>query len=309
MISRISPTLELSVIVCTHNPRFNYFDRVLKSLQSQSLQLHSWELLIIDNASDASLQSKINIAWHPDSCCIREDNLGLTHARLKGIKEARSSLLVFIDDDNVLYTDYLEQALKIANDYPLLGAWGGQTIPEFEETPPEWTKSWWRMLAIHEFQGNKWSNLVNQYETTPCGAGICIRKFVAEEYAKLVENDPMRLGMDRKGSKLTSYGDSDMAFTSCDLGFGTGRFDCLKLIHIIPPERLQEKYLLRLLESSVYSGTIVESYRGKLPQSPKTVLSKIANWFRFLRMSPRDRRFYQARQRGLKLAQDELGHS
>ncbi|MFM2061295.1 MAG: hypothetical protein RLZZ507_965 [Cyanobacteriota bacterium] len=298
--------IEISVIICTRNPRLNYLNRVLQALEAQTLSKGRWELLLIDNASDRTLAEEIDLSWHPQGRHIREDQLGLTPARLRGIKEAQAETLVFVDDDNVLEVDYLTNVLQISKDYSFLGAWGGQTIPGFEETPTEWTKPFWVALAIREFNEDHWSNLVNQYETTPCGAGMCIRKFVAEKYAELVQHDSRRKSMDRKGEKLTSYGDSDMAFTACDLGLGTGRFARLKLTHLMPPERLQEDYLLRLIESSTYSGVIVESYRGKLPQGSKSGLAKLADWIRFWRMSPRERRFYQAHQRGLQAALKEI---
>jgi glycosyltransferase involved in cell wall biosynthesis len=296
----------ISVIICTHNPRSDYLNRVLQAIDAQTLSKDLWELLLIDNASDKVLSSEIDLSWHSQSRHIREEQLGLTPARLKGIKEAKAETLVFVDDDNVLDSDYLEIALHISKDYPFIGAWGGQIIPQFEETPAEWTKPYWVALAIKEFDQDRWSNLVNQYETTPCGAGMCIRKVVAEKYTELVKQDSRRQSMDRKGQKLTSYGDSDMAFTACDMGLGTGRFARLKLTHLMPATRLTEEYLLRLIESSTYSGVIVESYRGKLPQLRKSWQSKLANWYRFCRISSRERRFYKAQQRGIKLALREL---
>ncbi|AFY30873.1 glycosyltransferase [Calothrix sp. PCC 7507] len=297
---------KISVIICTYNPRLDYLEKVLQTLKQQTLSLDLWELLLIDNASDSVLATVIDLSWHPDARHIRENQLGLTPARLRGIKEAKAEVLVFVDDDNLLELNYLETTWQISKDYPFIGVWGGQVIPQFEETPPEWTKPYWIALAIKEFDQDQWSNLVNQYETTPCGAGMCIRKFVAEKYSELVKQDSQRQSMGRKGQKLTSYEDSDMAFTACDLGYGTGRFAKLKLMHLMPATRLTEEYLLRLIESSTYSGIIVESYRGKLPQLKKSWQSKLADWYRFCRMSPRERRFYKAQQRGIKIALQEL---
>jgi glycosyltransferase involved in cell wall biosynthesis len=279
----------------------------LQALNNQTLSKDLWELLLIDNASDDILASEVDLSWNPSARHIREDELGLTPARLRGIEESQAEVLVFVDDDNVLEIDYLATVLQISKDYSFLGTWGGQIVPGFEETPPEWTKPFWVALAIREFNEDHWSNIVNQYETTPCGAGMCIRKSVAEKYSELVKQDSRRKSMGRKGKKLTSYEDSDMAFTACDMGLGTGRFAKLRLTHLMPPERLQEDYLLRLIESSTYSGVIVESYRGKLTQGSKSGLGKFANWIRFWLMSPRQRRFYQASQRGLQAALNELG--
>ena len=42
---------DISVIVCTHNPRTDYFRRVLNALDAQTLPKNNWELLVVDNAS------------------------------------------------------------------------------------------------------------------------------------------------------------------------------------------------------------------------------------------------------------------
>lgn len=194
----------LSVIICTHNPRFEYFDRVLNALKGQTLPLEQWELVIIDNASVEPLCERVDLNWHPHARHLREDRLGLTPARLCGIQSVQAEVMVFVDDDNVLESDYLEIVLRISQEWSMLGAWGGQTIPEFEEQPPDWTKPYWGYLAIREFDRDKWSNLLHQNETTPCGAGLCIRKVVANKYLKLAHNDPKRMNLDRKGAVILS---------------------------------------------------------------------------------------------------------
>ncbi len=154
----MKPTV--SVIVCTHNPRQDYLNKVLKALEAQTLSKEIWELLLIDNASEKDLALETNISWHPQSYHVREEQLGLTPARLRGIKESVGELLIFVDDDNILNSDYLEISLEISKSFSVLGAWGGQTIPEFDEQPPEWTKTYWHYLAIHEFDRDQWSNSV-----------------------------------------------------------------------------------------------------------------------------------------------------
>jgi len=305
---------EISVIICTHNPKSEYIARVLSALKAQTLSTEQWELLLVDNASTQTLSEEINLGWHSDSRHIRENQLGLTPARLRGIQEAKAEILVFVDDDNVLDVDYLAAALQISKEWPILGAWGGQALPEFEKNPPEWTKPFWSKLALREFTQDKWSNLIHQDETTPYGAGLCIRKVVAEKYSELVRTDPKRSKLGRSGKIETSNTllmaceDIDMAFTACDLGFGTGLFRALKLIHIIPENRLQEEYLLKLIEGLTYSVAVLESFRGKTP--PKySWKAKLLNYFRHWFLNPRDRRFKDAHFRGLNLAIQEIANS
>ncbi len=295
----------ISVIICTHDPRKDYLQRVLQALASQTLSKNYWELLLIDNASKTNLAAEIDLTWHCDARHVREDKLGLTHARAKGIREALGELLVFVDDDNVLNADYLEIAWQISQDWSILGAWGGQIRPEFEVEPPEWAKPYLKLLALREFDTDKWSNLVHQHQTTPCGAGLCVRKTVAEEYLSLVNQDSKRAALDRKGNILTSCGDSDLAYTACDIGLGTGLFTKLKMVHLISKVRLNLDYFERLLEGMSYSGTILESWRGKLP-TKKSWRSRLVQLYIRSRLAEDQRRLYDASQRGFDLALQEI---
>lgn len=302
----VEPPL-LSVIICTHNPRQDYINSVIEALKQQSLTTASWELLLIDNASDEALITNIDLSWHPAARYIREEQLGLTPARLRGIREAKAETLVFVDDDNVLDPDYLEVAWQISEDWEMLGAWGGQTKPGFEETPPYWTKNYWQMLGIRQFDRDRWSNLLHQHETTPCGAGMCIRKIVAERYAHEVHNNPKRLSLDRKGGSLISCGDADLAFTACEMGLGTGLFVGLQLTHLMPKHRLEEEYLLKLREAMSYSDVILDSVRGRIsPQPTISGRSKLFESYVLWRTSHRERRFYMASQRGYDKAIQEI---
>ena len=133
---------EISVIVCTHNPREDYLRRVLEALRAQTLPAREWELLLVDNASEKPLANRFDLSWHPNARHVREDRVGKAHALLRGIAEFQGELLVIVDDDNVLRADYLQAALKISADYPWLGAWSGSCNPEFEVEPPAELRPW-----------------------------------------------------------------------------------------------------------------------------------------------------------------------
>jgi glycosyltransferase involved in cell wall biosynthesis len=299
----MSPTL--SVVICTHNPRQDYLEKTLNALRNQTLLVEKWELLLVDNASKELLSLKISLDWHSQARHIREEQLGLTPARLRGIGEAQGEILIFVDDDNVLDPDYLEIALQIGKDYPNIAAWGGQIIPAFEESPPTWTKPYWSMLAVYEFDKDHWSNLPYN-DTNPCGAGMCLRRAVAEKYAHQTQNDSRRLNLGRKGTTLVSCEDTDIAFTACDMGFGIGRFTALKLTHLLSANRLQENYLVRLSESNGYSLTMLRHLRGELELPKPSLKSQLAENIRLLLMDARDRRMYKARKKGEALAMKEI---
>ena len=222
----------LSVIICAHNPRLDYLRRVLDALKAQTLPQPQWELLLVDNASNERLAGVWDLSWHPNARPVRENELGLTHARLRGIRESKGDLLVFVDDDNVLESNYLAEASAIAEKWPMLGAWGGQCFGEFDSPPPEWTRPYWSLVAIRTFDDDRWSNQ-RENQAMPCGAGLCVRRVIASRYADLVAASPAHALLDRRGNSLASGGDNDLAWLTCELGFGTGLFKSLRLKHLI----------------------------------------------------------------------------
>jgi glycosyltransferase involved in cell wall biosynthesis len=279
----------ISVILCTHNPRPSYLRRTLDALRQQSLPLSEWELLLVDNRSEVPLADSLDLSWHESANMIREEKLGLTPARLRGIKESRGDLLVFVDDDNVLDPDFLETALRVAHEKLFLGSWSGQCRPDFEEVPPEWTRRYWGNLVIREFQEDRWSNLPRLSETMPCGAGLCVRRKVAMHYLGLNDSGQRGFQFDRTGDSLVSGGDNDLAACACDLGLGAGLISSLRLTHIIPPERLTGDYLARLAEGIHFSAVLLDGIYGA-PQAVEKWSVRIRDWVKaFLRFQPHRR--------------------
>ena len=295
----------LSVVICTHNPRTNYLDRSLKALRAQCLRLDDWELLIIDSQSDKPLADRINLGWHPAARIVREDTLGLTPARLRGIRAARGDLLVFVDDDNVLDADYLEVALHVAEEKPFLGAWSGQCRPEFESPPPDWTRRYFGNLVLREFAKDVWSNLPRLAETMPCGAGLCVRQHVADYYLNLHESGARSFQLDRAGSSLLSGGDNDLAACACAVGLGVGLIAALRLVHLMPPERLSVDYHARLAEGIHFSAVLLDAEWG-LVNRKRSAVGKMIDLARTVRLKPPHRQILRAAYRGRNRAAELL---
>ena len=288
---------DLSVIICTHNPRLDYFSRTLAALQVQSLPQDRWEILVIDNSSTQPVAERFDFRWHSRCRVVSEPKLGLTPARLRGIAETRGKLLVFVDDDNVLDCNYLETALAIARNSPYLGSWSGQCRPEFEQVPPDWTRRYWGNLVIRQFDKDSWSNLPRLPETMPCGAGLCVRREVAAHYLAINQAGERVIQLDRTGDSLLSGGDNDLAACACDIGLGVGLMSDLKLTHLISPSRLTEDYLTRLVEGIAYSSILLDRERGII-HPPRGALSRLADYVRTLLLAGPHRRVLRAAHRG-----------
>jgi glycosyltransferase involved in cell wall biosynthesis len=273
--------LELSVVICAHNPRPHYLRRVLEALRSQTLPKQQWELLLIDNSSSDPLMAQWDLSWHPNGRHILEIELGLSAARQRGICETSGSVLVFVDDDNVLDPNYLSTAWSIGIEWPKLGTWGsGAIIPEFELEPAESVKAFFPYLSLRDADVARWGN-VPAVESTPWGAGLCVRREVAASYCRLNEQSALKL-TDRKGKSLLSCGDVEISYVARHDGLGTGVFPELKLIHLIPKERLSTDYLLKMFQAANTSHLLLTyKWSGSVPNypfGPRALLSILKNW-------------------------------
>lgn len=297
----------ISVITCSHNSRADYLARVLDALRAQSVSTAQWELLLVDSASTEPLASRVDLSWHPRARIVREDEPGLTRARLRGIAESTGELLIFVDDDNVLDPDFLAVAASIFSKRPEIGSWSGATRPGFDDPPPEWTRRYWGNLVIRDVQRDLWSNLPMLPDTMPCGAGLCVRRAVADHYVTIHKNGQRPFALDRNGASLLSGGDNDLAACACDIGLGVGVFANMRLTHLIPPNRLTENYLVALAENIALSTVLLRSFRDPHRTIPEPSLrNRVADALRLATMGTRNRRVFRAVRRGERRARQQL---
>ena len=292
------PSLAVSVVICSHNPRLDYLERTLVGLRAQTLPLAQWELIIIDNASAEPLAPRIPTAWHPLARNVVESSLGLTNARLRGIAETKAPLLVFVDDDNVLAPDYLATALEIGCTHPFLGAWGGGINGIYEIAPPDFCRRHAHMLAIRDVPRDLWSNTTEDFLAAPCGAGMCIRRNVAAAWSEDVRKRPAALKLGRIGNNLGACEDGHLALLSVSLGLGTGVFRRLTLDHLIPRERLTLEYFTRLAAGHAYSYNLLRHLQGKpLIQDEQSGFERLIARIRRWRAKPAERAIAEAMSR------------
>lgn len=265
---------ELALIICAYNPRAAVFLRVLEALNRQSLAPSRREVLVVDNRSDPPIAERVELQPLLSKLGARiviESRPGLTPARLRGFAETTAPVLVLCDDDTLLAHDYLQQVLDICAREPALGAFGGVIAGEFVQAPADWQQGFLNFLAIRDHGPLPMRALAPGVDGPwdPVGAGMALRREVAERYA-LLAADPRRAGLDRVGSSLSSCGDSDLARTATDLGLYLGYEPALRLTHVIPPERLTLRYMRALAYSIARDGMLLRRLRGQAPQVAAT---------------------------------------
>ena len=261
--------VQLSVCICTHNPRKDYLERTLESLARQTLPKNVWELLIIDNASSMPVKESFSLDWHHSARHIHEEKIGLTMARLRAIAETGTPLLLFVDDDNVLSEDYLMNLLELEKKMPFIGCFGAGVLdPEYEEQPREELLQLMPMLALRTITIDGWSNVAGD-GITPWGAGLAVRRDVAKEYAKLIGECPIRKTLGRAGGALLSGEDDEISWVACSMGYGKGLFVCLSLKHLISSNRVEMDYLLKIAKGHAFSRKLLSHLHH--PEAQKIV--------------------------------------
>ena len=245
----------IDVVICTHNPRTDFLERTVQSLQKQTLPHEQWTFTIVDNSSNPPVDAKY-VSWHPSGSVCIETKLGLTSARVCGIQNTAGELIVFVDDDNVLAANYLQETIRVAQDYPFLGAFGSsQIIPEFEQEPSSEIRKHVRKLALRDLKTSIWSNDPRD-GSDPWGAGLVVRRDVANAFVELVLRDPTRLELGRQGENLNSGEDNEFSWLSCELGYGKGVFSTLSMKHLMSVGRVEPNYIIRISEGHSFSRTL-----------------------------------------------------
>ena len=283
--------IALTVIVPAHNPHPERLARTLLALRAQTLDQASWRLLIVDNGSSPALSTAVLAPQAPPGFrIVREERLGLSHARRRGFLEAAGDFFVLVDDDNVLDRRYLSQVLEHFAANPSLGVIGGPCRPEFEHEPEPWAAEFFPLLALRDFGPRPLRASLrapgtssNAYpECAPIGAGMALRRTAAQSW--LDRADPAAL-TDRRGLDLSSGGDNDIVICALRAGWEAGYFPDLTVTHLIPAARLTLPYLARL-NRGIQKSWLALLLRHRLSDWPaipawSVPLRKLKAWFTY----------------------------
>ncbi len=131
---------KISAIVCTYNGA-SMLPGALDSLINQSLPTDQYEVIVIDNASTDGTRAVVEEYARRSNILryVYEPNQGLSRARNRGIKEARSEILAFIDDDAKASTKWLKTAVRCFEEVrPGPIAVGGPILPLYDAPKPDW---------------------------------------------------------------------------------------------------------------------------------------------------------------------------
>ena len=136
-------TMKISVLVCTYN-RAERLRRMLKSLREAMVpDDSSWEVILVDNNSDDDTRFVFEEFQKHYESRIRyvfEEKRGISHARNRGIKEARGEIIAFTDDDVIVDKYWIQNIEKAFKENDNVACVGGKILPIWEVSQPKWLK-------------------------------------------------------------------------------------------------------------------------------------------------------------------------
>lgn len=232
--------VSIAVVVCTYN-RAADLDRVLARLAAQQPAYGvDWSVLVVDNASTDNTPGVVE-AWLgrgvlPGLRSVVEPAQGLSHARARGFRETTADWIAFVDDDNLLASDWLAEMGKAIARRPDAGGMGGRVILDWvgPRRPYLDKLGWCFAEQDHGTDMREVGNLV--------GAGMVLRR-----RALLDCGWPDRMLVeDRVGTRLISGGDVEIAQRVKLAGHPLWYAPKCILQHRITADRMGRKYVVRL---------------------------------------------------------------
>jgi glucosyl-dolichyl phosphate glucuronosyltransferase len=178
--------MSITVILCTYN-RCRDLPTVLDSLAASKLPSEmEWEVLVVDNNSNDRTRDVVAEFCRRSHAPFRylfEAQPGKSYALNTGIREAKGDIVVFVDDDVRVETDWLLNLTAALHGTEWAGA-GGRTLPD-GKTPelPSWLSldgpySLGGILAALFDLGDE----PRELDRPPFGANMAVRRQMFERY-------------------------------------------------------------------------------------------------------------------------------
>ncbi|MEO6812052.1 MAG: glycosyltransferase [Isosphaeraceae bacterium] len=270
-------------------PAYNSANRLpipLEGLAAQEAPPGLFEVLIIDNASTDNTAEVA--ARHPaiavlrgkgmDCRVIHEPAKGLTHARIRGVLEARGQYVCFLDDDNGPAPQYVADAVAVFEADESIGLIISRVYPCHEAPPPASVVRRQHLLAINDSLGDldlSWGPGGNNLAPTN-GAGLWVHR---DAFLRAVPwQTPWLLLSDRIGRSLTCGGDIEIGYLIAQAGYRAVYRPGLRVAHVLPASRHQTRYVCRLIVGVIRSElTLRAKYLG-LRHGPVQRLSGLSRF-------------------------------
>lgn len=173
--------LDVTVLICTRNRAAQLAQALASAAQMAVPPDLRWELVVVDNgSSDDTQETALGFSDLLPIRVVREDTPGLSHARNRGVAEARGRYICWTDDDVLIDRDWLAAYAAAFQRHPEAAVFGGRIIPVLQAPSPRWfarlADSWplTTLLAKRDLGGSALA-LDPKAGIAPWGANYAVR--------------------------------------------------------------------------------------------------------------------------------------
>jgi glycosyltransferase involved in cell wall biosynthesis len=276
----------ISVILCCHNSEAVLVPSI-RALSSQVLpDLTPCEVILVDNNCIDRTVELAMANWESkliELRVVKEKTPGLVFARMRGVREVKHDITIFIDDDNILMPDYLARVYRLFETMPGVGLIGGFNKPLTKGAFPWWFRDFMAVYACGPQA--KSSGYVTRTRKHLFGAGLSIR---TEILRKIFFSEAQSYLVGRTDWRLLRGEDSEICMKCILMGEELWYDESLCLEHYIQRKRLTWSYVCKARTGDGRASVILDIYKRLIDNSQKSnclllLLDILLRWLSFIK--------------------------
>ncbi|QDT66169.1 glycosyltransferase [Calycomorphotria hydatis] len=225
----------ITVAICTRNRAEALLAALMSLSELKTNGLFTYELLVIDNASSdhtASVAKEVRERLSVPVRHVREEQPGVAFARNRAVAECRGTWLAFFDDDQAAEADWLLELFDLTVRRNAVCV-GGKVVLRLPGGIKQHELDPVCQMLLGASVGMETERRYS-VTVTPGAGNLMIRRDIFDKVGAF-------------DIRLNGRGEDTELFHRILAGGFGGWYSPKAIIHhIIPPERLQEEYLLRL---------------------------------------------------------------
>ena len=145
--------MDLSIVIVNYNVK-EFLTQCLESI-FRSKTDYAYEVIVVDNASADSGESRIIKAFPEVRWIANKENVGFGRANNQGFEAAKGTYTLILNPDTVVQEDTLEVCIEYLRSHPEVGGLGikgidgtGQFLPESKRGLPTPTTALWKITGL-----------------------------------------------------------------------------------------------------------------------------------------------------------------
>ena len=263
--------MHISIIICTYN-RSQLLEHCLNSLLAQDAAEDLYEVIIVDNNSsdDTKEITQQYLNKSKGNRYVLEEKQGLSHARNRGYKEAKTNWICYLDDDATAKENYISRIIWFTNNKPY-SFFGGVYLPWYLYGRPIWFKD------KYASNKKKYKNITVLPSNEFVSGGVMVIK---KELLDQSNGFSPELGM--TGNKIAYGEETSLQIFFRNKGYEIAYDPELVIHHVVAKQKLRTGFFI---ESSYAKGRDMIKMEGSKSSKINLILTSIVLLgFTFLRL-------------------------